>query len=107
MILYLFQTALIHIGLETVFAMIRLTPRSVIMMVGTAVSTSTLITVLNALVTMKIIVFLDILLLWLVMGFVMMRPTMKTVIMMEETAVDMIPTLIFALIVNAMSMRLV
>ena len=77
------------------------------MMVETAVSTLTLITVLNALVTMKIIVFLDILLLWLVMGFVMMRPTMKTVIMMEETAVDIISTLVFALIVNAMSMRLV
>ena len=77
------------------------------MMVETAVSTLTLITVLNALVTMKIIVFLDILLLWLVMGFVMMRPTMKTVIMMEETAVDTIPTLICALIVNAILMRLV
>ena len=57
MILHYFQAALIHIGLETVFAMI--------------------------------------------------RPTVKTVIMMEETAVDMISTLIFALIVNAMSMRLV
>ena len=56
-ILYHLQVALIHIGLETVFAMI--------------------------------------------------RPTVKTVIMMEETAVDMISTLIFALIVNAMSMRLV
>ena len=90
MILYYFQAALIHIGLETVFVMIRLTPRSVIMMVETAVSTSTLITVLNALVTMKIIVFLDILRLWLVTVFVMMRPTMKTVIMMEETAVDLV-----------------
>ena len=57
MTLHYFQAALIHIGLETVFAMI--------------------------------------------------RPTVKTVIMMEETAVDMISTLIFALIVNAMSMRLV
>ena len=57
MILFYFQAALIHIGLETVFAMI--------------------------------------------------RPTVKTVIMMEETAVDMISTLIFALIVNAMSMRCV
>ena len=77
------------------------------MMVETAVSTLTLITVLNALVTMKIIVFLDILRLWLVTVFVMMRPTLKTVIMMEEIAVDTIPTLICALIVNAMSMRLV
>ena len=37
----------------------------------------------------------------------MMRPTMKTATMMVETAVDTILTLIFALIVNAMSMRLV
>ena len=58
------------------------------MMVETAVSTSTLITVLNALVTMKIIVFLDILRLWLVTVFVMMRPTVQTAIMMEETVVD-------------------
>ena len=87
--------------------MIRLTLQTVIMMAETVVSTSTLITVLNALVTMKIIVCLDILPLCLVTVFVMMRPTMKTVIMMEETAVDTIPTLICALIVNAILMRLV
>ena len=90
MILFYFQAALIHIGLETVFVMIRLTPRSVIMMVETAVSTSTLITVLNALVTMKIIVCLDILPLWLVTVFVMMRPTMKTATMMVETVADLV-----------------
>jgi hypothetical protein len=56
-ILYYFQVALIHIGLEMVFAMIRLTLGSVIMMV--------------------------------------------------ETVVDTMSTLGFALIVNAMSMRLV
>ena len=75
------------------------------MMVETAVSTLTLITVLNALVTMKIIVFLDILRLWLVTVFVMMRPTLQTAIMMEEIAVDTISTLIFALIANAISMN--
>ena len=85
-----FQVALIHIGLETVFVMIRLTLRSVIMMVETAVSTSTLITVLNALVTMKIIVCLDILRLWLVTVFVMMRPTMKTATMMVETVAELV-----------------
>ena len=59
------------------------------MMVETAVSTSTLITVLNALVTMKIIVSLDILHLWLVTVFVMMRPTMKTATMMVVTVADL------------------
>ena len=39
MILYLFQTALIHIGLETVFAMRKLTLLNVIMMVETVVDT--------------------------------------------------------------------
>ena len=77
------------------------------LMAETAALTSTLITVLNASVIMKIIVCLDILRLWLATVFVMMRPTMKTVIMMEANAVDIISTLIFALIVNATSMRLV
>ena len=90
MILFYFQAALIHIGLETVFAMIRPTLRSVTMMVETAVSTSTLITVVNALVTMKTIVRLDILHLWLVTVFVMMRPTMKTATMMVETVAELV-----------------
>ena len=77
------------------------------MMVETAVSTSMLITVKNANVIMKIIACLDILRLWLVTVFVMMRPTMKTAIMMEETVVDTLSTEIFVLIVFAMSMRLV
>ena len=57
MILHYFQAALIHIGLETVFAMIKL--------------------------------------------------TLLTVIMMEETVVNTISTQIFVSIVNAISIRLV
>ena len=71
------------------------------MMVETVVPISTLITAQIAYVIMKIIVCLDILHLWLVMVFVVMRPTMQTATMMEETVVDTISTLIFALIVNA------
>ena len=71
------------------------------MMVETVVPISTLITAQIAYVIMKIIVCLDILRLWLVMVFVVMRPTMQTATMMEETVVDTISTLIFALIVNA------
>ena len=56
-ILYYFQVALIHIGLEMVFVMIRL--------------------------------------------------TLGSVIMMGETVVNTMSTLVFVLIVNAMSMRLV
>ena len=41
------------------------------------------------------------------MVFAMTKPTMKTATMMVESAVDTISTLIFALIVNAMTMRLV
>ena len=81
--------------------------KTAIMMEETAALTSTRITVLNASVIMKIIVCLDILRLWLVTVFVMMRPTLQTAIMMEEIAVDTISTLIFALIANAISMNLV
>ena len=87
--------------------MIRLTLQTVIMMVETAVSTSTLITVLNASVFTKIIVHLDILHQWLVTVFVMMRPTMKIATLTVETVVDALSTRSFALIVYVILMKLV
>ena len=88
--------------------MIRLTLLTVIMMGVTAVTlTVTLITVQSAYATIKTIVLLGLLPLLLETVFVMMRLTMLSAIMMEETVVDTMSTLICALIVNAMSMRLV
>ena len=108
MILNYFQVALIHNGLETVFAMIRLILLTVIMMVVTAVTlTVTLITVQSAYATIKIIVLLGLLPLLLETVFVMMRLTMLSAIMMEETVVDTMSTLIFVLTVDAFSMQLV
>ena len=77
------------------------------MMVEIAVSTSTLMTALNAFVTIKKIVPLGLLFLKLEMASVMTKPTMLTAIMMVETAVDMTSILIIALIVNVISIRLV
>ena len=102
MILNCFQVALIHNGLETVFAMIRPTLLTVIMMVVTAVTlTVTLITVQSAHATIRITVLLGLLPLLLEMVFVMMRLTMLSAIMMEETVVDTMSTLIFVLTVDA------
>ena len=87
MILYYFQIVLIQIGLETVFAMIRPTVKTVIMMEETAVDMiSTLIfaLIVNAM-SMRLVLL--VLILQLVMAFVMMRLTMKTAIMMVESAV--------------------
>ena len=77
------------------------------MMVEIAVSTTTQITALTVFVTIKKTVWVDSLHLLLEMVSVMMGPTMKTAIMMEETAVDMTSILIIALIVHAITRRLV
>ena len=69
--------------------MIRLILLTVIMMVVTAVTlTVTLITVQSAYATIKIIVLLGLLPLLLETVFVMMRLTMLSAIMMEETVVE-------------------
>ena len=78
-----------------------------IMMAEIAVSTSTLITVLIVNVIFMKIVLLGLFHMWLVTVFVMMRLTISTAIMMEETVVDTMSTLIFVLIVDVISMRLV
>ena len=80
---------------------------NIIMMVEIAVLTSTRITALIALVTIKKTVLLGLLPLLFETVYVMTRPTMKTAIMMEETVVDTLLTLIFVLTVNAISMKLV
>ena len=78
-----------------------------IMMAEIAVSTSTLITVLIVNVIFMKIVLLGLFHMWLVTVFVMMRLTISTAIMMEETVVDTMSTSIFVLIVDVISMRLV
>ena len=76
-----------------------------IMMAEIAVSTSTLITVLIVNVIFMKIVLLGLFHMWLVMDFVMMRLTISTAIMMEETVVDTMSTSIFVLIVDVISTR--
>ena len=88
--------------------MIRLTLLTVIMMGVTAVTlTVTLIIVQSAYATIKTIVLLGLLPLLLETVFVMMRLTMLSAVMMEETVVDMTSILIIALIVHAITRRLV
>ena len=87
--------------------MMRPTMLTAIMMAEIAVSTSTLITVLTVNVIFMKIVLLDLFRMWLVTVFVMMRLTISTAIMMEETVVDTMSTSIFVLIVDVISMRLV
>ena len=87
--------------------MTRQTMKTAIMMVETAVLTSTRITALSANVIFMKIVFLGFFRMWLEMVFAMTRPTMQTATMMAETAVDTLLTLIFVLTVNAISMKLV
>ena len=77
------------------------------MMAEIVVSTSTQITALIVLVIIRKIVLLDSLPLWWEMASVMTERTMLTAIMMLETAVDMMSILITALIVHAISRRLV
>ena len=77
------------------------------MMVETAVSTSTRITAQIANVIIKKTVLLGLLPLLLEMVSVMTGPTMLTAIMTAETAVDMTSILIIALIVHAITRRLV
>ena len=100
---------LLRLWLAMVSVMIRLTMLTAAMMVETAVpaSTSTLITVLIAIVIFLKIAFLGLFRMWLAMVSVMMKLTMSTAIMMEETAVDTMLTLTFALTVDAISTRLV
>ena len=76
-------------------------------MVEIAVLTSTRITALIAYVITKKTVLLGFFPLLLPMASVMMRLTILPAILMEETVVDIIPTLIFVLTVDAISMRLV
>ena len=90
-----------------VFAMMRVTMLIATLMVETAVSTSTRITALIAFVITKKTVLLGFLLLVLAMASVMTRLTILPAIMMEETVVDIVSTLIFVLTVDAISMRLV
>ena len=78
---------------------------SAIMMAEIAVSTSTLITVLIVNVIFMKIVLLGLFHMWSVMDFVMMRLTISTAIMMEETVVDTMSTSIFVLIVDVISTR--
>ena len=100
---------LLRLWLAMVSVMIRLTMLTAAMMEETAApaSTSTLITVLIAIVIFLKIVFLGLFRMWLVTVSVMMRLTTSTAIMMEETAVDTMLTLTFALTVDAISTRLV
>ena len=76
-------------------------------MVEIAVSIPTLMTALIVLVIIKKIVPLGLFPLLLEMASVMTRQTMLTAIMMVETAVDMPSILITALIVHAITRRLV
>ena len=87
--------------------MMRVTMLIATLMAVTAVSTSTQITALSANVTFMKIVFLVLFLMWLVTASVMMRQTMSTAIMMKETAVDIVLTLIFVPTVDVISTRLV
>ena len=87
--------------------MMRVTMLIATLMAATAVSTSTRITALSANVTFMKIVFLVLFRMWLVTASVMMRQTMSTAIMMKETAVDIMLTLIFVPTVDAISTRLV
>ena len=87
--------------------MMRVTMLIATLMAATAVLTSTRITALSANVTFMKIVFLVLFHMWLVMASVMMRQTMSTAIMMKETAVDIMLTLIFVPTVDAISTRLV
>ena len=87
--------------------MTRQTMLIAIMMAETAVLTLTRITALSVNVIFMKIVFLVFFHTWLVMDFVMMRPTMQTATMMVEIAVDTLLTLIFVLTVNAISMKVV
>ena len=90
-----------------VFAMMRVTMLIATLMGETAVSTSTWITALIVYVITKKTVLLGILPLVLAMASAMTRLTILPAIMMEETVVDIMPTLIFVLTVDAISMRLV
>jgi hypothetical protein len=89
------------------FAMMRVTMLIATLMVATAVLTSTRITALIAYVITKKTVLLGFLPLVLAMASVMTRLTILPAIMMEETVVDIMSTLIFVLTVDAISMRLV
>ena len=88
-------------------AMMRPTTQVASMMVEIAVLTPTPITALTAFVTIKKIVLLGLPPLLLETVSVMMGQIMLTAIMMVETAVDMTSILITALIVHAISRRLV
>ena len=77
--------------------MMKLTMLTVTLMAESAVLTSTRINVLIALVIIRKIVLLGLFPLLLETGFVMMRPTMLTAIMMVEIVVDLALTLITAL----------
>ena len=88
-------------------AMMRPTTQVAFMMVEIAVSMPTLITALTAYVTIKKIVLLGLSPLLLETVSVMMRPTMLTAIMMAVTAVYMTPILNTALIVLAITIKLV
>ena len=87
--------------------MMRVTKLIATLMVETAVSTSTRITALIAFVITKKTVLLGILPLVLAMASAMTRLTILPAIMMEETVVDIVSTLIFVLTVDAISMILV
>ena len=87
--------------------MMRVTMLIATLMAETAVSTSTLSTVLIVYVITKKTVLLGLLPLLLPMASVMTRLTILPAIMMEETVVDIMSTLTFVLTVDAISMRLV
>ena len=89
------------------FAMMRVTMLIATLMVEIAVITSTRITALTAYVITKKIVLLGFLPLLLPMASVMMRLTILPAIMMKETVVNIMSTLIFVPTVDAISMRLV
>ena len=89
------------------FAMMRVTMLIATLMVEIAVLTSTRITVLIAFVITKKTVLLGFLPLLLPMASVMMRLTILPAIMMKETVVNIMSTLIFVPTVDAISMRLV
>ena len=84
-----------------VFAMMRVTMLIATLMAETAVSTSTRTTALTAYVVTKKTVLLVSLPLLLPIASVMMRQTISTAFMMEETVVHTMPILIFVLTVDA------
>jgi hypothetical protein len=93
--------------LETGFVMMRQIMLIATMMAVIAALTSTWLTALIVLVIIRKTVLLGLFPLLLETGFVTMRQIMLTAIMMVEIAVDMMSILLTALIVNAITMRLV